>query len=193
MEQSDIKRWYIVTARYFRAMGFFLKYSGLSDEELASRIMDDVCRQWDEPCPLGAEKDPQLADMYLLATDTGRTWQGDLEFVYPGESAYVQFLNRLAAISRGAFRPLDVVEKWSGERGPVSVEFAVDGRRYKFIHRGGDMLDVSIIRTVNGAIKDRGIRFEACDNMGMPSFIVGLTQEEREKLAARGWKFWPGT
>ncbi len=193
MERKDIKSWYIDEARYFRAMGFFSKYSELADEELASRIEDDVCRQWDEPCPPGAEKDPQLADMYLLATDRERVWQGDLEFVYPGENAYVQFLNGLAAISRGAFRPRDIVEHWKGGRGPADVEFAADGKRYKFVHKGGDMLDPSIIRIVNDAIRNSGNGFEACDNLGMPNFIVALTPDEKAKLAVRGWKFWPGT
>lgn len=193
MEQIDLKRRYVDKARYFRAMGFFVKYSSLSDEEMASRILDDVRRLWDEPCPAGSEKDLQLADMYMLATDKGRVWQGDLEFVYPGENGYAQFLSELAAISRTAFKPRDISEKWKGERGPVDVVFDVNGKRFSFIHRGGDMLDPSIVRTINGAIKDSGIRFEACDNFGMPNFIVALTREEREKLAARGWTFWPGT
>ncbi|WP_128567244.1 hypothetical protein [Methanocella paludicola] len=193
MEPEDLKSWYVDAARYFRAMGFFSKYSGLSDEDMAARLMDDVCREWDEPCPSGAEKDPQLADVYLLTTDRERVWHGDLEFVYPGENAYVQFLNELAAISRGAFRPLDVSEKWKGERGPVDVEFTAGGRRFKFVHGGGDMLDPAIVRTVNEAIKESGVRFEVCDNLGMPNFIVALTSDERARLAARGWKFWPGT
>ncbi len=174
-------------------MGFFSKYSGMSDEELAFRLKDDVCRQWDEACPPGAEKDPQLADMYLLTTDEKRVWQGDLEFVYPGEDAYVHFLAWLAAISRGAFGPRDITERWKGERGPVEIEFSVDGKNYGFIHKGGDMLDPSIIRTINGAIKNSNIAFVACDNLGMPSFIVALTRDEKAELAARGWKFWPGT
>jgi len=107
---KDVKSWYVDAARYFRAMGFFSKYSGLSDEELASRLMDEVSREWDDPCPPGAGNDTQKADMFLLMTDRDRVWHGDLEFVYPGENAYVQFLNGLAAVSRGAFRPIAVSE-----------------------------------------------------------------------------------
>jgi hypothetical protein len=193
MERKDVKIWYVDAARYFRAMGFFSKYSGLSDEELASRLMDDVSREWDGPCPPGTEKDPQKADVYLLTTDRGRVWHGDLEFVYPGENAYVQFLNGLAAISRGAFRPIYATEEWKGERGPVEVEFTAGGRKYKFVHRGGDMLDPAIVRTINDSIKDSGVRFEACDNLGMPNFIVALRPDEKARLGERGWKFWPGT
>lgn len=193
MERKDIKNWYIDSARYFRAMGFFSKYAGLADEELASRIEDEVRMQWDEPCPTGAEKDSQLADMYLLTTDRERVWHGDLEFVQPGENAYLQFLNGLAAISRGAFRPADIVEQWKGERGPVNIEFTAGGKRYQFVHKGGDMLDPSIIRTINDAIKSSGVRFVVCDDLGMPNFIMALTGDEKAKLAARGWKFWPGT
>ncbi len=190
---KDVKSWYADSARYFRAMGFFSKYSGMSNDEFASHLIEDVCRLWDEPCPPGAEKDPQLADMYLLTTDRERVWHGDLEFVYPGENAYVQFLNELAAISRGAFRPLDVSEQWKGEREPVDVEFISGGRKYKFVHRGGDMLDPAIVRTVNDAVKDTGVRFEVCDNLGMPNFMVALKPDEKARLAERGWKFWPDT
>ncbi len=193
MLQKDVKFWYVDTARFFRAMGFFSKYSTLSDEDLARRLEADVCMQWDEPCPSGAEKDPQLADMYLLSTDAARIWCADLESVYPGESAYVRFLNGLAAISRGTFSPRDITEQWKGERGPVEVGFIVDGKRHIFIHKGGDMLDPSIVRTVNGAIKGTGISFADCDNFGMPGFILALTHDELGRLAARGWKFWPGT
>jgi len=55
------------------------------------------------------------------------------------------------------------------------------------------MLDPAIVRTVNDAIMDSGVRFEACDNLGMPDFIVALTPGEKAKMAERGWEFWPGT
>ncbi len=191
MEQNGSEHWYINAARFFRGMGFFAKYAGSSDEELALRLRDDVSRHWDEPCPPGAEKDPQLADMYLLSTDQDRVWCADLECVYPAEHAYVRFLDGLAAISMGVFRPRDVTEQWSGERGPAEVGFTVGGKRYTFTHKGGDMLDPSVIRMINGAIKDTGIGFVVCDNFGMPSFILALKQDEMTHLAGRGWKFWP--
>src|SRR5512135_3225777 len=108
MEKKVLERWYIDAGRFFRAKGFFAKYLGLPDEALALRLKDDVCRQWDEAYPSGAEKDLQLADMYLLSTDLERVWCADLESVYPGENAYVRFLDGMAAISRGAFRPRDI-------------------------------------------------------------------------------------
>ncbi len=193
MEQDDLKGWYLNAVQFFKAMGYFSKYSASSDEELARLLQDAVCRQWDEPFPPGAENDPQLADMYLLSTDRERVWCADLESVYPGENAYVRFLNAMAAISRGAFRPQDITEHWKGERGPVEVAFNSNGKRYAFLHAGGDMLDPSIIRMINGAIKEAGIAFAVCDNFGMPSFILVLNRDERARLTARRWKFWPGT
>ncbi len=190
MEPDELERWYTDAAGFFRTMGFFAKYSGTSDQELALRLKDDVSRQWDEPWPPGAEKDAQLADMYLLSTDGERIWCADLESVYPGEHAYVRFVSGIATISRGAFRPRDIVEQWKGERGPVDVLFTVEGQRYTFVHKGGDMLDPSIIRTVNSAIKDTGIVLAACDNFGMPSFILALNGDEMARLTARGWRFW---
>ncbi len=192
MEQNDLKSWYFDAASFFKGMGFFSKYSGLSDEEMSIRLEADVCRQWDEPCPSGAETDPQLRDMYLLSTDVERVWCADLECVYPGENAYVRFLAGMAAISRGAFSPRDTTEKWKGERGPVDVRFTSGGKTFTFTHRGGDMLDPSVIRIVNGAIRDTGIAFAVCDNFGMPGFFLALSSDEMRRLAARGWKFWPG-
>jgi hypothetical protein len=192
MDQSGISRWYLDAVRLFRAMGFFSRYSQLTDEEMAARVYGDVCRDWDEPFPSAAERDPQLADMYLLATDKERVWQADLECVYPGEHAYVRFLEGLAAISRGAFTPQSMFENWHGERGPVDVEFTAGETIYHFTHDGGDMLDPSILRTINRSIASAAIAFEACDNFGMPNFIVALTPDEKARLTARGWKFWQG-
>ena len=144
------------------------------------------------PLPPGAEDDPQRADMYMLSTDRQRVWQADLECVYPGEEAYVRFLNGLAAISRGAFAPQAIIERWKGERGPVEVQFAVDGTKYEFVHTAGDMLDPALIRTVNRSIQMSDVVFEVCDNFGMPNFILALTRDEKTRLTARGWKFWPG-
>ncbi len=193
MEPNDLMRWYIDAARYFRPMGFFSKYSQFPDEAVALRLKEDVCRLWDEPYPPGSERHAQVADMYLLSTDAERVWCADLECVCPGENAYPQFLDEIAVISRGAFRPRDITEKWKGERGPAEVSFTAGGKRYTFIHKGGDMLDPSIIRTVNGAIADSGTGFVVCDNFGMPNFVLALSREERALLAARGWKFWSGT
>ncbi len=192
MEPNELERWYTSAVGFFRTMGFFPKYSGLTYEDLALRLKEDVNRQWDEPWPPGAEEDPQKADMYLLSTDPERVWCADLECVYPGENAYPKFLDGIAAISRGAFRPRDITEQWKGERGPVEVRFTVDAKRYTFIHKGGDMLDPSVIRVVNDAIKQSGTMFAACDNFGMPGFILALSRDEKAQLAARGWRFWSG-
>ncbi len=87
---------------------------------------------------------------------------------------------------------MDITEQWKGEQGPAEVGFSAAGKRHTFTHKSGDMLDPSVIRTVNSAIKDTGISFAVCDNLGMPSFILALDRDERARLAARGWRFWPG-
>jgi hypothetical protein len=193
MNQNDIGLRYLEAAQFFRTMGFFSQHSAMADEALAARIENDVSREWDEPFPPEAESDPQRADMYMLSTDRQRVWQADLECVYAGEKAYVRFLSGLAAISRGAFAPQAIIEQWKGERGPVEVQFDVDGIRYRFFHTAGDMLDPALIWTVNRSIEMSGVVFEVCDNFGMPNFILALTNDEKTRLAARGWKFWPGS
>jgi hypothetical protein len=159
MPERDVDGWYLATIRYFRGMGFFARFVGMKDEELSARLKSTVIQQWDVPFPEIGQEDPQAADMCLLMTDSDRIWYQDLECVLPGERSYVSALQRWSAISRGAFKPEDITEAWRGNRGSVDVAFKLNGRKYTFKHGGGDMIDMSIIRMVNGLIKSTGYSF----------------------------------
>jgi hypothetical protein len=171
-------------------MGFFAQYGNLSEAELARQVKSAVARDWDTPFPERAMEDVQAADMFLLMADRNRAWYGDLERVYRGANAYVEVLREWSAISRGAFMPEAITETWKGDAGPVDVEFTLQGKRHRFMHTGGDMIDTRILALINRLIVPSGYAFEACDNLGMPSFILVLTKPEKARLTAeRKWRF----
>lgn len=190
MDEKEIDSWYIGSVRFFRAMGFFAQYGELSDADLARQVKSAVAREWDSPFPEEAVEDVQAADMFLLMTDRARVWFGDLECVYRDENAYVETLQEWSAISRGIFMPEAITETWTGEAGPVTIEFTLGGKGHRFVHNSGDMIDTGILMLINRLIAPSGYAFEACDNLGMPSFVLALTKPEKARLVAeRKWRF----
>jgi hypothetical protein len=84
-----------------------------------------------------------------------------------------------------------VTETWQGDGGRAIVEFTARGRYHRFVHPGGDYLDMGLRHLANEAIAGTGYRFEVCDNLGMPNFLVVLTPEERLRLEReRRWTFY---
>ena len=134
----------------------------------------------------------QLADMLLLLGDRRRVWWRDLEGVFAGEEAYVATLNEWVAISRGAFAPEEVVERWHSADGPADIEFTLGGRRHRVAHPNlrDDFLNIAIVSEINRLIGHSGYHFAVCDNLGMPSWVVALRREEEKRLRhERGWTF----
>lgn len=190
MDEKDVDGWYFNSVKFFRAMGFFMQYENLSDEDLSRLVKSLVVQEWDSPFPPRAMKDAQAADMFLLTTDRTRVWQGDIERIYRGANAYVETLKEWSAISRGTFTPEAITETWEGDAGPVILEFTAGGKRYRFTHSGGDMIDMAILTLINRIISPSGSAFAACDNLGMPGFILVLTQPEKARLITeRKWRF----
>jgi hypothetical protein len=190
MPETDVDGWYLAAVRYFRGLGFFARSASMKDEELSAMLKAMVSRQWDVPFPEIGHKDHQAADMCLLMADGDRVWYQDLECVLPGERSYISALQRWSAISGGAFNPENITETWHGNGGPVDMAFTLNGSKYTFRHGGGDMMDMSVIRMVNGLIKSTGYSFEVCDNLGMPNFVVALDKGEKSRLVKeRRWKF----
>ena len=53
-----------------------------------------------------------------------------------------------------------------------------------------DFLNIAIISEINRIIGDSGYHLTACDNLGMPNWVVALTREEEDRLRReRGWSF----
>jgi hypothetical protein len=182
--------WLGEAVRYFHGMGFFAHYTGMTDDEIAAKIKEYHGEDWEEY--IAGAADQASAEMFLLMADVDRVWFRDLEGVYKGDGAYAHTLEEWASISRGAFRPSDIEETWESDDGPVRVTFTLDGKRHEYLHGDGndDLIDLEILKLVNGLLRDAPYRLEAADNLGDCRFIVALSREERERLRReRGWSF----
>jgi hypothetical protein len=112
--------------------------------------------------------------------------------VSAGEDAYVTTLREWAAISRGAFTPEDIVEHWHSEDGPAEIRFTFRGQRHRVHHPNlrDDYLSMEVLRDINRLVAESGYQFAVCDNLGLPNWIVSLTQEEMNRLRSeRRWSF----
>jgi hypothetical protein len=121
---DDPRTWLIASARYFQGLGFYMAYLDLPEDALLYAIQEAVRLQWDEPLPPEeVSRDLQLADMVLLLGDRTRVWWRDLEGVFAGEDFYITSLTEWSAISRGAFSPEQIIERWHSDDGPAEIEF----------------------------------------------------------------------
>lgn len=190
---DDPRTWLITSARYFQGLGFYTEYLDLSDDALLYAVRQAVRWHWDEPLPPEeVSRDLQLADMVLLLGDRRRVWWRDLEGVFAGEDFYVTSLTKWSAISRGAFSPTQITERWHSDEGPADIEFILGGQRCVVTHpnQRDDFLNIAIISEINRFISDSGYHFAVCDNLGMPNWVVALTHEEEDRLRQdRGWSF----
>jgi hypothetical protein len=128
--------------------------------------------------------------MILLLGDRSRVWWRDLEGVFAGEDVYVTTLTEWATISRGAFAPEQIIERWHSDYGPADIEFMLVRQRYRVAHPNlrDDFLNIAILSDINRIIGDSGYHFAVCDNLGMPNWVVALTHEEEDCLRHdRGW------
>jgi hypothetical protein len=187
MSPFDSQLWFLEAIRYFRAFGFFEDYH-ISDDELGEAIKLYWQGDWNDFLA-GVSESPS-ADQLLLIADTQRVWWHDLEGVYRGADYYISALNDWAAISRGQFRPTQIEEGWRSDNSPVEVTFAMNGKRYTFVHRSGDFLDHGILKLINQALARTPFRYEVANDYGDSNWIVVLEQDEKKRLMVeRGWHF----
>lgn len=174
--------------RYFRKMGFLSEYASLSDEELVSKLQQMY--QVDREGPL--DDSEGLLDMDLLTFDETRVLYQDIECdVAMGEDVYVWVLEKLAAISRGAFQPKNIKESWEEPQGPIEVSCTLNGEK-QVLHPGFnyDYLDSSILDDINRMIKDSGYFFFIYPPFSQSMFITVLTMKELRKLITeRRWEW----
>ena len=172
----------------YRAVGFF---GGENPAVAARRIAREHEREWGEAPPLAT----RLDELTLLAYDKRRVWFADLERdVIDGNDAYVEAFGEWARISRGAFRPRAVSERWAGEEGPVTIAFELGGERHEVHAAGqGDFLDLCVLTSgINPLIAGSGRQFAVYRpdaGLGQEAFVVALTAQERAALERRDWTF----
>lgn len=182
------RSWVIESLHYFRALGFFAADEALSDEELAGRLQKNNAEEWGMPV---APPDSQ-ADLMLLRLDAERVWWEDTEAdVCEGNGVYVDTLRAWGRISRGAFSPTDIDERWNSGRGPIRVSFKHRNRTEE-LHPDycDDYLDMTLLDDINRMIHPAGYVFSTYFPFDQTAFVVVLTENEKKRLEReRKWEF----
>lgn len=172
---------------FFREIGFFSAFGAKSDEECAEKLLLAHRSEWDVDLVSG----DSYEDAVLLSYDGKRSWFEDTECdVCQENHVYQDVLADWAHVSRGAFRPTLVEEKWAGECGPIEVSFTQDGQRRTLTPKWNqDYLDLEILTGINEIIRPSGMEF-CCLGIDQTALVVVLTPEERARIAReRGWSF----
>ncbi|MEW9701975.1 stalk domain-containing protein [Paenibacillus sp. SI8] len=172
-------------AHYYRKLGFFEKDKSLTAQQFDDKFIEFykgfVDEDWD---PFNSKEGfDAFADLYVLQQDTDRVWMEDTEAdVGQGNDSYVQALKNWSAISRGTFKPTDIVEKWESEEGPITVTFTLNGQK-KSVHPlyMNDFLDTEILKEINILIRDSGYQFAEVV-IDQEVFVTVLTAEEKQNI-----------
>lgn len=185
VDRVSYRQWLADSLEFFSNLGFFANQS-ISD---GSKLFEDLASKWSEINP---DEDPEFSDLQFLKYDKERVWPVDGEFgVAMGANRYIDFMEGIAAISRGAFQPLDITEEWGTDEGPIKVTFTLDGE-LRELHPafGFDWLDGAIIDKINHMIARSGMQIEMYDGSSQVGYLMLLTGEEKRKLIEhRNWRF----
>jgi len=176
---------------FYRGIGWFAKWAGVSDKELLANVLALFETQdFDRP-----SADERGADVSLMALDRDRVWWSDLEAdLCDGNRVYVELVNDLARISRGTITVTDVTERWAGEEGPITVEFTANGLRqtvqpeYK-----DDWITAEVFLAFKSLLNPTPYRLYTWDTQGQDYFCVVLRDEESRLIRKkRGVHLKPG-
>ncbi len=176
----------VEAVRALRPLGFFADRSG-TDQDVAVALLDDYRASWGRDPAL----DEQLLDLELLRFDPQRAWWEDTEAdVGPVNEAYVEALRGLAAISRGALRPVGITETWESPIGPVRIRLSQEGRDHEIVARYlDDYLDMGILDGLNRVVTASPYRFRMYAPFDQTAFVIACDEPERRLLEERGWSF----
>jgi hypothetical protein len=104
--------------RFYQSLGFF---AGADPGEVIQRYRDD----YGEPPNPGKPWD----DVFLLGLAKDEVWADDPEADVCAENlVYAEVLPHWASISRGAFAPEGITERWESESGPITLSFELGGQ-----------------------------------------------------------------
>jgi hypothetical protein len=158
--------------RFYKGLGFF-----------AGAAAADVIRQYREE--LGQPPNPAKSwdDAELLSFSENDVWADDQEAdVCAGNKIYEEVLPQWAAISRGAFAPSAIAEKWDSEEGPVTVSFQLNGQAVSVLPLyKDDWIDMEILLQINRLIGTSGYQFQ-CTDLGNMAVVLCLTPAEKEAM-----------
>ena len=184
-EQSQKRQWLIESLKFFSDLDF---YTGQDVTESGNLFKGFLANG----LVTNTDADPEFRDLPLLERDQSRMWLVDGEFgVGKGCDRYVDFLEGLSAISRGTFLPLDIVEVWETDEGPITVTFTLDGE-LRQLHPTylSDWLDGSVVNKINSLITGSGMQIEMYAGSSQVANILFLSVEEKHMLIEqRNWRF----
>lgn len=183
---DEAHKWTIDFIRFYRNLDFFAAQKGLSDEALADQILEFI--NWEFSSAFNPyDKEMELM---ILSYDKDRVWFYDTECVVEGNDEYAGALQEWAKISRGAFLPTDVSEKWDSENGPIRIKFKLNNSMHEFIPAlNDDWFDMTILDRLNSLIGHTEYSFVVA-YMGQAALVVALTDQERKTIEKeRGCKF----
>lgn len=182
------QQWLLEAIRFYRPLEFFRDFEGRSDRETAEELAELYRRAWD------AEIDPasELAELELLALDDSRVWWEDTAAGWShGDGTWEWVLDGWSRISRGAFRPTGIEERWrQGGDGQTAVRFTVGGRPLE-LHpkQANGALDLNVLFELNLYLKSTALRFEMVESFDETAYLLVLRGEEKARMESRGWRF----
>ncbi len=177
------REWLIEKTRFYQDFGFFEEYIGLSNEELADEMIS--LRQAETGRDISKLFIPGL-DGLLLQLDKKRVLIAATDILYaedppPYNFEYlVETLQKLSAISRGAFLPQNIQEV-----SPGTISFILNGDQYSLIPDGPPDDPLILASQINPMILKTGYQFKQ-QNASPNIYVYVMTSEEVKRL---GWKF----
>ena len=171
---------------FLRGLGFFAGLAGRSDEDAAAALWAEHREKWEGHLrPID-----RLSEMVIGSWDEDRVWWEDVEWMGDLETMYPDVLQGWARISRGAFRPTDIVQSCEDPEGPVTVEFTAGGQRHRLVSESfGDWIDSSILDYVKRLVAPSGLELADVDTTDQTAFLVAVTPAEKARFSSRGWRF----
>ncbi|MGE0494403.1 MAG: hypothetical protein AB7S38_34645 [Vulcanimicrobiota bacterium] len=179
---SKFSIWLDKAVEFYQKLGFFAS----QEENLKARLTTYLTE--DKPLADFDDNNPAY-DLFLLGCDPTRAMleSPKVEALAPDKKVYIQILQQLEKISRGAFRPRQIVEAWKGPQGPVEIRYQQDGKTYTLeAHDRDNRIDPSLLLQLNLAILASGLQFELSIFMhpqeGEHFLITVLNREERFEI-----------
>jgi len=157
---------------YYKDLGFF-------KDQNVDAVVENYKEEW--------SKSPDVNDPWndalLLSTSGSGVWRDDPECdVCSGDNAYVDCLNEWAELSSGIFNPTDVKEEWASEKGPITVNFTLNGKPcILFPEFQDDWLDLMVLVSINDLIAKTGYQFE-CALDGNFCMLLCIQPELKQKM-----------
>ncbi|MCE5227992.1 hypothetical protein LLG95_00140 [bacterium] len=184
-DSEEFREWLMGQIRDLRAIGFFQADRMLSDQELFDKVLAEMVER--EGNDLTACR---VAPCLIAALDQDRVYYEDTEDDrYLNDDGWVEIVQDVARISRGAFKPENIEAKCDYDKKSAEVLFDQNGRRHSLKFKlDGDWMDPALFDQFNPFVSDAGYQYAAeFSDHGQWCFVVAVKDEERKILKKMGW------